>query len=105
MAPTVMAPTVIAPTRECLDVPGRTECSEKVKQMTSSPRGHEIAFTILREFECACTELIGKGVVLSDGKAGTIEHIFLDELHGLRIAIEGHEGRWPVSMVKFAQSS
>lgn len=64
---------------------------------------HDIALTILREFERAQSELIGKAVALSDGKAGTIENVFLDELHGLRITIEGHEGRWPISTVKLAE--
>jgi hypothetical protein len=31
------------------------------------------------------TEIVGKAVVLSDGKAGTVENIWLDEFHGLRI--------------------
>jgi hypothetical protein len=30
---------------------------------------------------------------LSDGKAGTVENIWLDEFHGLRISIIGHEGK------------
>ncbi|MFQ3455191.1 hypothetical protein PMN64_18065 [Bradyrhizobium sp. UFLA01-814] len=30
-------------------------------------------------------ELVGKGVILSDGKAGTIDHVFVDDIHGLRI--------------------
>jgi hypothetical protein len=42
-------------------------------------------------------------VVLSDGKAGTIDTVFLDELHGLRISIQGHDGRWPISMVKLVE--
>jgi hypothetical protein len=25
-------------------------------------------------------------------------------LHGLRISIEGHDGRWPVSTIKFVES-
>jgi hypothetical protein len=25
-------------------------------------------------------------------------------LHGLRISLQGHEGRWPVSTIKLAQS-
>jgi hypothetical protein len=25
-------------------------------------------------------------------------------LHGLRISIKGHDGRWPVSTVKFVES-
>lgn len=64
---------------------------------------HDLALTILREYERACAELIGKAVALSDGKAGTIEKVFLDDLHGLRITIEGHEGRWPISTVKLAE--
>ena len=59
------------------------------------------ACTILGEFEQAQTELIGKAVILTDGKAGTVESVF-DELHGLRIFINGHDGKWP-STIKFAQ--
>ena len=59
--------------------------------MESLTSGQEIAFTILRKFERARTDLLGKAVVLSDGKAGAIDKIFLDELHGLRIAIKGHK--------------
>lgn len=62
------------------------------------------ASTILCEFEQAQTELVGKAVVLTDGKAGTVEQVWLDELHGLRISIRGHDGKWPISTVKFAQS-
>jgi hypothetical protein len=49
-------------------------------------------------------KLIGKAVVLTDGKAGTIESVWLDELHGLRISIEGHDGKWPVSTIQLAES-
>jgi hypothetical protein len=45
------------------------------------------AATILGAFEEAQTELVGKAVVLTDGIAGTVENIWLDELHGLRISI------------------
>ena len=45
-----------------------------------------------------------KGVILSDGKAGTIDRVFLDELHGLRISLRGHEGRWPISTVKLSEN-
>jgi hypothetical protein len=62
------------------------------------------ASVILAKFEQAQTELVGKAVVLTDGKAGTVENIWLDELHGLRISVKGHEGKWPVSTIKFAQS-
>jgi hypothetical protein len=42
--------------------------------------------------------------VLTDGKAGTIEYVWLDELHGLRISIRGHDGRWPVSTIRLVES-
>ena len=61
------------------------------------------ACTILGEFERAETELVGKAVILTDGKAGTVESVWLDEIQGLRISIRGHDGRWPVSTIKFAQ--
>jgi hypothetical protein len=62
------------------------------------------ASTILSEYGEARSELIGKAVVLTDGKAGTVENVWLDELHGLRISIEGHDGRWPVSTIKFREN-
>ncbi len=62
------------------------------------------ASKILKEYGTAQSELIGKAVVLTDGKAGTVENVWLDELHGLRISIEGHDGKWPVSTIKFAES-
>ena len=67
-----------------------------------TPKRH--ALTILGAFEEARSELIGKAVVLTDGKAGTVEGVWLDEFHGLRIAIRGHDGKWPVSTIKFAQT-
>jgi hypothetical protein len=69
------------------------------------PTAKPHASTILAEFEQAQAELVGKAVVLTDGKAGTVEHVWLDEWHGLRISIRGHEGKWPVSTVKFSQAS
>ena len=68
------------------------------------PTGKRRASTILGAFEQAQTELVGKAVVLTDGKAGTVENVWLDELHGLRISISGHYGKWPVSTIKFVQS-
>ena len=62
------------------------------------------ASTILGAFEHAQAELVGKGVVLTDGKAGTVENVWLDEVHGLRISIRGHYGKWPISTIKFAES-
>jgi hypothetical protein len=61
------------------------------------------ASAILGEFEQAQTEVLGKAVVLTDGKAGTVETVSLDELHGLRISIRGHDGKWPISTINFAQ--
>jgi hypothetical protein len=62
------------------------------------------ASNILCAFHEAEAELVGKAVVLSDGKAGTVEIVSLDKDHGLRISIGGHPGSWPVSTIKFAQS-
>ena len=49
------------------------------------------------------SDLIGKAVVLTDGKAGTVDSIWLDEHHGLRISIKGHDGKWPISTIKLEQ--
>jgi hypothetical protein len=62
------------------------------------------ASAILEAYGRAQSELLGKAVVLTDGKAGTVEKVWLDELHGLRISIRGHEGRWPVSTIKLTQT-
>ena len=62
------------------------------------------ASTILGAFEEAQSELVGKAVVLTDGKAGTVENVWLDEFHGLRISIRGHDGKWPISIIKFTQN-
>jgi hypothetical protein len=62
------------------------------------------ASTILGAFEQAQTELVGKAVILTDGKAGTAENVWLDDLHGLLVSITGHDGKWPISTIKFAQA-
>ena len=62
------------------------------------------ASTILAEFDQAQKELVGKAVILTDGKAGTVDAIWLDDTHGLRISIRGHGGKWPVSTLKLAQT-
>jgi hypothetical protein len=67
------------------------------------PTAEVRAFTILSEFDQAQTELVGKAVILTDGKAGTVESVWLDEMHGLRISIRGHDGKWPVSTIKLAE--
>ncbi len=61
------------------------------------------ASKILNEYGQAQAELIGKAVVLTDGKAGTVENVWLDEIHGLRISVRGHDGKWPVSTIKFVE--
>jgi hypothetical protein len=68
------------------------------------PNAKKGALIILAAFGEAQSELIGKAVVLTDGKAGTVENVWLDELHGLRISIHGHSGKWPVSTIKFTQA-
>ncbi len=42
--------------------------------------------------------------MLTDGKAGTVERLTLDEVHGLRLTIAGHLGLWPVSTIKFVET-
>lgn len=63
------------------------------------------ASTILTAFGEVQSELVGKAVVLTDGKAGTVANVWLDELHGMRISIEGHDGKWPISTIKFEQDT
>jgi hypothetical protein len=63
------------------------------------------ASTILSAFGDVESELVGKVVVLTDGKAGTVENVWLDELHGVRLSIKGHDGKWPISTMKIEQGS
>jgi len=82
----------------------RQDTAESILPISGTPimlAVKERACTILGEFEQAQTELVGKAVILTDGKAGTVESVWLDEVHGLRISIRGHEGKWPVSTIKF----
>ena len=72
---------------------------------TSMPSVKLRASVILGAFEEAQSELVGKAVVLTDGKAGTVENVWLDEFHGLRISIGGHDGKWPISTIKFAEKN
>ena len=67
------------------------------------PTAKAHALVILSRLEQAQADLDGKCVILTDGKAGTVEKVWLDELHGLRISIAGHDGKWPVSTIKLAQ--
>ncbi len=72
--------------------------------MSWSSTGEERAINILRELHAAEEELVGRAAVMCDGKAGAIDHVYLDEVHGLRVSISGHDGEWPISTVKFIQS-
>src|SRR6202166_4530723 len=72
--------------------------------VTPMPTAKSRSSTILSEFELAQTELVGKAVILTDGKAGTVESVWLDEMHGLRISVRGHDGKWPISTIKLAQT-
>ena len=72
--------------------------------MSGSSTGDKRAMNILRELHAAEKELVGRAVVLTDSKAGTIDGVFLDDVHGLRISIRGHGGRWPISTVKHIES-
>jgi len=67
------------------------------------PSAKQRASVILHALQQSEAELIGKAVVLMDGKAGTVVSVSLDELHGLRISIAGHDGKWPVSTIKLVQ--
>lgn len=58
------------------------------------------ACTILVEFERARTELVGEAVILTNGTAGIVDRLWLDEFHGLRISIRNQDGNWPVSTIK-----
>src|SRR5215211_2415296 len=64
------------------------------------PSAKARASTILGALERAETELLDQAVILTNGMAGTVEHVSLDEFHGLLISIRGHDGKWPVSTVK-----
>jgi len=82
---------------------GRVDCKNSHQTgciVSAASTGDARAMNILRELHEAETELVGKTVVLTDGKAGTIDRVFLDDEHGLRISVAGHDGRWPISTVK-----
>ena len=75
-----------------------------LRRMNGSSTGEKRAINILRELHAAEEELVGRAVVMTDGKAGTIDRLYLDDVHGLRISISGHDGQWPISTVKHIQS-
>jgi hypothetical protein len=61
------------------------------------------ACTILVEFERVRAELVGEAVILTNGKDGIVDRLWLDEFHDLRISIRGQEGNRPISTIKFAE--
>jgi hypothetical protein len=69
------------------------------RQMTNA--GQQINLSVPRSR--TQTELVGKAVILTNGMAGTVDRLWLDELHGLRISIGSHDGNWPVATIKFAE--
>ena len=70
--------------------------------MATLKNGASIILTTYAEVQ---SDLVGKAVVLTDGKAGMVENVWLDEFHGLRISVSGHDGKWPVSTIKFSQAA
>jgi hypothetical protein len=62
-----------------------------------------LALTVLDAVGKAEAQFVGKAVTLTDGTAGTVEAVWLDDFHGLRLSIRGHPGKRPVSIVRFAQ--
>ena len=62
------------------------------------PIGKARATAILSEFEQAQTELVGKAVVLTDGKAGTVEKVWLDES---QVANLDQVPRWEVADLNY----
>ncbi len=53
------------------------------------------ASVILGAFEEAQSELVGKAVVLTDGKAGTVENVWLDEFSFEPGKETSTRPRWP----------
>jgi hypothetical protein len=80
---------------------GRPNVQPSVASMPTQVR----ASRIIAEFQQAQAELVGKAVILTNGVAGTVEELWLDELHGLRMSIRSHSGDWPVSTIKFVQKT
>jgi hypothetical protein len=75
--------------------------SDTARKKAEAPELH--ASEILFALDQASHALVGRVVVLTDGKAGEVESVSLDEHHGLRIRIKGHDGKWPISTLKFMQ--
>ena len=87
----------------CCKLGASVTSAQSANQPSTIPTAKARACAILVEFERAQTELVGKAVILTNGKAGTVDRLWLDELHGLQISIGSHEGNWPVATIKFAE--
>jgi hypothetical protein len=66
---------------------------ESLHSIRGPPNAYSARINDSGAVEEARSELVGKAVVLTDGKAGTVDNVWLDELHGLRISITGHVGK------------
>jgi hypothetical protein len=73
---------------------------QSTDQQSTMTTAQARACTILVAFERARTELVGEAVILTNGTAGIVDRLWLDEFHGLRISIRSQEGNWPVSTIK-----
>jgi hypothetical protein len=71
---------------------------------TTMPTAKVRASTILSAFEDAQSQLVGKAVALTNGMAGTVQTFGSTSCTGLRVSILGHDGKWPVSTIKFLQA-
>ena len=101
--PREAAPVLVAERSRLLHLSMQTPRAHGPISKTTMPSAKLHALTILGALDEARSEHVGKAVVLTDGKAGTVEGVWLDEFHGLRISIKGHDGKWPVSTIKFTQ--
>jgi hypothetical protein len=64
-------------------IPFQKGTSMKVSIQAHHAPAKARASTIIDEFEKAESQLSDKAVILTGGKAGTVEKVWLDELHGL----------------------
>jgi hypothetical protein len=62
------------------------------------------ASTILNAFERAHKILVGKAVVLTDGKAGTVRTFGWTNCMACDSPYRRHAGKWPISTIKFSQN-
>ncbi|MGY3237539.1 hypothetical protein ACVWZ4_001792 [Bradyrhizobium sp. USDA 4472] len=71
--------------------------------MTTSSAAEERAVSTLRELHAAEDELIGKTVVMTDGKGRLIISIST-KCTDFAFQSLGHDGEWPISTVKRIQN-